>query len=220
MIELENITYYRKKQKKILDNISFKITKGECIGIIGANGAGKTTLFRTICGAYSLYDGRIRTQITEKDIVIVPEEAGIYLALSAMENLCFRGRLYGVSDVKQKARAILGEVGLGEHIEDKSIRMWSNGMKKRLSLACGLLANPKLMILDEPTNGVDIKSKKQILDMLNERKKNGMSFLISSHDVDMLSSICTRYIFLKDGRLVYDGILTQEEVKQKYIELC
>jgi len=201
--------------RKALKDITFDVREGEVLGIIGPNGAGKTTLISLlatinrpesgsihISGVDILKDpGKIRASLG-----YVPQENALYPMLTAYENLDFWAGIYGVDkkDKKEKIDIVLRLLRLEDRKDDK-VRTFSGGMKKRLNIAASLLHDPGILIMDEPTAGVDILSRVTIADLILELKKSGRTIIITSHHVDDLEDICDRIIVLREGNLLYSG---------------
>jgi len=201
--------------RKALKDITFDVREGEVLGIIGPNGAGKTTLISLlatinrpesgsihISGVDILKDpGKIRASLG-----YVPQENALYPMLTAYENLDFWAGIYGVDKKvkKEKIDFVLRLLRLEDRKDDK-VRTFSGGMKKRLNIAASLLHDPGILIMDEPTAGVDILSRVTIADLILELKKSGRTIIITSHHVDDLEDICDRIIVLREGNLLYSG---------------
>jgi len=201
--------------RKALKDITFDVREGEVLGIIGPNGAGKTTLISLlatinrpesgsihISGVDILKDpGKIRASLG-----YVPQENALYPMLTAYENLDFWAGIYGVDKKVKKENIdfVLRLLRLEDRKDDK-VRTFSGGMKKRLNIAASLLHDPGILIMDEPTAGVDILSRVTIADLILELKKSGRTIIITSHHVDDLEDICDRIIVLREGNLLYSG---------------
>jgi ABC-2 type transport system ATP-binding protein len=203
------------KGRKALNNISFDVKKGEVIGIIGPNGAGKTTLISLLATINRPEAGRIN--IFGEDILknpekiraglgYVPQETALYPMLTAYENLDFWGGIYGVDDrlKKEKINRTLKLLRLEDRKNDK-VKTFSGGMKKRLNIAASLLHDPEILIMDEPTAGVDILSRATIAELVLELKKSGRTIIITSHHIDDLEQLCDRILVLREGNLLYSG---------------
>lgn len=211
--------------KEILKNINLKIFEGEIVGLIGPNGAGKTTLIKTILNLYKPNSGSVQIcgysvknnleQALSKTGSII-ENPDMYLNLSGRKNLKITALLNQIED-DNYINDIVKYVGLNSRIDDK-VKKYSLGMKQRLGLADALIKNPKLLILDEPTNGLDPYGIKELRNILkNISEKNNMSILISSHNLPEIENICDRVIIINNGEIISDfGI---EEVKYKHISL-
>ena len=193
--------------KKILHNISFDIYEGEIVGLVGPNGAGKSTLLKVMCGLYSCdvgeiyyYDYNLKTEF-EKAMSIVGtliEYPDLYKNLSGKKNLSiFKSMFKGIDEdtIYEIVKIMEMEKYLG-----KKFKTYSLGMKERLGIASSLINKPKILILDEPTNGLDPIGIKNILDTLKSMK--GTTIIISSHMLNEIESICNKIIFINNGKIV------------------
>ena len=224
VLEVNNLSKSFGK-RKILDNVSFDIYEGDIVGLIGPNGAGKTTLIKTILNLYKSDNGSVR--ICSFDIKKNLEEAlsktgsiienpDLYLNISGLKNIEVISLINDIKD-KDYIKEMIEFVGLEGRITDK-VKKYSLGMKQRLGIACALIKRPKLLILDEPTNGLDpkgIKELRKMLKIISEKEK--ISILISSHILSEVENICDRILIINEGKIISDfGI---EEVKYKNISL-
>ncbi len=202
-----------------VDGISFEVAPGEIYGLLGPNGAGKTTTISTLCGLLRPDSGRV--MINGLDIQaepgrvkqllgVVPQEPAIYEELSARENLRFWGGLYGLSgrDLSQKIAKALGRVGLGDRAKEPSKR-FSGGMKRRLNLAIGLVHEPKVLLLDEPTVGIDPQARINILDVVRETAEAGTTVLYTTHYLEEAEQLCRRIGIVDQGKLLAEGTLQE-----------
>ena len=206
--------------KKILSDISFDVYEGEIIGIVGKNGAGKSTLLKVMTGLYSYDDGEIYyyeynlKKDFEKAMSIIGtliESPDLYRNLSGKDNLkLFKTMFKNVDEetIKEIVRIVEMEKYLG-----KKFKTYSLGMKERLGIASSLINKPKILILDEPTNGLDPVGIKNIFNMLSEMKDT--TILISSHMLNEIEDICDRVIFINDGKIV--GIKSKNNSKKKNV---
>lgn len=210
VLEVKNISKSY-KNKKILKNISFSIDKGEIIGLIGPNGAGKTTLMKIISGLLKQDDGTVkicglstqynRTEYLSKFSSII-ETPSLYEMLSGYDNINFIRKINNITI--EKMDEILKFINIGHAINDK-VKNYSLGMKQRLALGIALITQPKLLILDEPTNGLDPDGVIEFRELLKKfATESGVSILIASHILSELDKMCTKILFIKDGELV-DG---------------
>ncbi|WP_180955200.1 ABC transporter ATP-binding protein [Peribacillus deserti] len=195
----------------ILKDINFSANEGEIIGLLGPNGAGKTTFIRLLNGVINHDTGSISifgfNPATEGDEIrklsgIVTESAGLYHQMSGRENLNFFAGLYKVKDKKAQIDKLLNLFDLEEH-QHKLAGAYSTGMKKRLGLAKALLHNPKILFLDEPTNGLDPEGIRMVLSYLKKyNQETGTTILICSHVLHQLETICTSFAFLESGSII------------------
>ncbi len=209
------------KQKKALDEVSMDIKKGDIYGLIGKNGAGKTTLIRIICGLAAPTGGDIKLfdssdlVSARKEIGTVIESPAFYPNMTAKQNLMAQCKLMGVKNTKCIPK-ILHMVGL-EGTDKKKAKNFSLGMKQRLAIALSLVGEPKFLVLDEPTNGLDPEGIKEIRELiLTLNEKYEITVLISSHILSELSKIATRYGMLHEGKLLEE--FTEEDLWKKCSE--
>lgn len=209
IVELKNISKVI-KGRKIIDSLSFQVEAGEVFGFLGPNGAGKTTTIRMIVGLINMSDGdiyicneSIRDQFEKaiKHVGAIVENPEMYKFLSGYENLLHYARMMkGIS--KEKIMETVELVGLTDRIHDK-VRTYSLGMRQRLGLAQSLLHDPKVLILDEPTNGLDPAGIREIRDHLRMlAKERNMAVIVSSHLLSEMEMMCDRIGIIQDGRLV------------------
>lgn len=220
MIEAEGVSKAY-DGRPVLRDMTFQVREGEIVGLLGPNGAGKTTMVRLLNGVILPDGGRIRVNgmnpSEEGDTIrgisgIVTEGAGLYHEMSAAANLRFFAELYGCPDEK-RIDGLLARFGLEEH-RDKPVGTFSTGMKKRLALAKAMLHRPKLLFLDEPTNGLDPDGVRLVLGILKELNRNeGTTILLCSHVLHQLETVCSGYVFLDKGRIIDAGTLPEIEAK-------
>ena len=196
-----------------LDGISFAVRRGEWVGLLGPNGAGKTTLVRAIAGRVRLDAGRITLAAAAaarahagRQFGLVPQESALYPFLTARENLEVFGGLQGLVGAALGARVdwALDWTGLAERADDRTAG-FSGGMKRRLNLACAVLHRPDLVLLDEPTTGVDPQSRERIFVMLAELRDAGTSLLHTTHQLGEAERVCERFVIIDRGRVVAAG---------------
>lgn len=203
-------------------DLNIAIRKGEIFGLLGPNGAGKTTLISMMCGLLKPTSGEVfvnelnfknkRTQILKK-IGVVPQEYALYPTLTAGENLNYFGSLYNLQgrDLKQRVETGLKKVGLLD-FKDKAIKDFSGGMKRRINLLTGILHQPEILFLDEPTVGVDIQSKEVIMNILKNLNEKGTTIVYTSHHLSEAQNFCTRITIMDKGKMLKEG--TPEELIQ------
>jgi len=189
---------------KALDGISLVLREGELLGLLGPNGAGKTTLVRAIAGRVRLDAGTIT--LAEGALGVVPQEIALYAALTARENLEAFGELNGLRGrgLHERVTWALEWTALAERTKDP-VRTFSGGMKRRLNIACGILHRPRVILLDEPTVGVDPQSRERINDMLDTLRADGHTLLLTTHQLDEAEARCTRIVIVDHGRVIADG---------------
>ncbi|MBK1895087.1 ABC transporter ATP-binding protein [Chryseobacterium paridis] len=221
IIEIKNLyKKYKHSEEFSVNDISLNIEKNEIYGILGPNGAGKTTLISMLSGLIKPTSGQFKINglSPQKDrskikqiIGIVPQEYALYPTLTAKENLLFFGSLYGLKHktLHKSIDESLERMGLSK-FADKKVDQFSGGMKRRCNLIAGTLHNPKVLFLDEPTVGVDVQSKKVIIDFLQELNKNGTCIIYTSHHLSEAEEFCTKIAIIDRGRIHAVG--TPEEL--------
>ena len=198
-----------------VDGVGFEIARGECYGLLGPNGAGKTTTISMLCGLLTrdggevVVDGeRVDTTTTEARGAIgyVPQDIALYDAQSARDNLRFFGRLYGLRGTRldDRVEVALTAVGLSDRGDDV-VDTYSGGMKRRANIAVGLLHEPKLLVLDEPTVGVDPQSRNAILEAIEVLVADGLAVLYTTHYMEEAERLCHRVGIMDAGRIVGEG---------------
>ena len=195
-------------KRVILSNISFAINEGDILGFIGPNGSGKTTLIKLILSLQYKDSGKIyingydidnKYKESIKYVGSIVENPDFYNYMSGKKNLELKARIYNVS--KERIEEVIKLVDLTDRINDK-VSKYSLGMKQRLGIAYALLNNPKLLILDEPTNGLDIEGIKSLREILKSLSKEGIAIFISSHILSELDNLCNKVCIIKNGKIV------------------
>jgi linearmycin/streptolysin S transport system ATP-binding protein len=215
--------------RRVLDDITFDVAPGEVVGLLGPNGAGKTTTLGVLATLLPYDAGEIRIAghdlRTEKRAVRaaigrVPQEIAVYPTLTARENAVFFARLAGLrgAAARRAAAEALEEVGL-EQRADEPASTYSGGMQRRLNLACGLLGEPRVVLLDEATVGVDPQSLESIVAALRRHKDRGAALLYSTHHMKEAEQLCDRVVLIDHGRVIALGT-PQEVVAQAGLELA
>ncbi len=205
----------RYRERTAVDGVGFRIGPSETYGLLGPNGAGKTTTISMVCGLLErdggdvLVSGRpvdIGTADAKQAIGYVPQELAIYPELTATENLRFFGQLYGMGGdaLKQRIGEVLEIIGLDERAGERTDQ-FSGGMKRRLNIGIGLLHAPKLLVLDEPTVGVDPQSRNAILSSVEELGRQGMAILYTTHYMEEAERLCDRVGIIDEGRIIAEG---------------
>jgi ABC-2 type transport system ATP-binding protein len=198
-----------------VDGVSFRISPGETYGLLGPNGAGKTTTISIVCGLLERDGGEVlvcgrpvttRAVEARSAIGYVPQEIAIYPDLSARENLRFFARLYGMESGKAKRRIdeVLDVIGLADRAGDQT-KDYSGGMKRRLNIGIGLLHRPRLLVLDEPTAGVDPQSRNAILEAVERLAGEGIGVLYTTHYMEEAERLCDRVGIIDLGELKAEG---------------
>lgn len=203
-------------KKRILQDLTLHILPGEIYGLLGANGAGKTTAINIICNLLQADSGEIAiadrpvSDSTKEIIGVVPQENLLYKTLTCRENLNFFARLYGipVKQRKQQIQSCLAAVNLSDWAETP-VEKLSGGMKRRLNMAIALVHQPRFIILDEPTTGLDIEARYEIWNLILQLQRQGTTILLTTHLLDEAERLCHRIGILKNGRIVAEGSLAQ-----------
>ncbi|WP_298647003.1 ABC transporter ATP-binding protein [uncultured Granulicatella sp.] len=221
MIEIKDVTKSYGRHK-VLQNVSFEIMEGELFGLLGPNGAGKSTLIDILTGIQSMDSGEIfingksiKTDKVEirKQLGLVPQDIALLEELNAFDNLEYFGGLYGLAgqELKSQIEKLLEVAGLTDKKKEK-VKNYSGGMKRRLNIAVAMLHNPSILILDEPTVGVDAQSRQHIFDYIQSLAEQGTTILYTSHYMEEIETLCKRVFILDLGEEVAYG--TKEEVKK------
>jgi ABC-2 type transport system ATP-binding protein len=205
----------RFKERLAVDGVGFGVAPGETYGLLGPNGAGKTTTISMICGLLRRDGGEVTVAGASLDddpgqvkaaIGYVPQDVALYPDLSGLENLRFWGRMYGLAgrDLAERVEATLEVVGLTERAGDK-VGDYSGGMQRRLNIAAGMLHRPRLLVLDEPTVGVDPQSRNAILSNVEALGGQGIAVLYTTHYMEEAERLCDRVGIIDQGRLIAEG---------------
>jgi len=216
IIKIENVSKsYKGSDSPALNNISLSIPANEIFGLLGPNGAGKTTTIGILCGFLKKDSGAIQIngwsidkQPNEirKIIGLVPQDIALYETLTPVENLRFLGNMYGLKGAKLKGRIneCLTLMGLDKN-KNRLIKTFSGGMKRRLNLVAGILHEPKILFLDEPTVGVDVQSRNVILEHLKQLNKNGTTIIYTSHYMEEAEQLCSSIAIIDLGEIIIQG---------------
>jgi ABC-2 type transport system ATP-binding protein len=218
VLELKNLT---KKFADFVavDNISLSISEGEIFGFLGANGAGKSTTINMISGLLRVNDGEIRilgkniaahSKFAKMNIGVVPQDLAIYEDLTAAENVKFFAGLYGLrgTDLNDRVNEALEFVGLSDKHKDYP-KNFSGGMKRRLNIACTIAHRPKLIIMDEPTVGIDPQSRNYILQSVRKLNEMGCTIIYTSHYMEEVEEICSKIAIIDHGKVIAEGTKEQ-----------
>jgi ABC-2 type transport system ATP-binding protein len=218
---VENVTkrfVVGRKRKPVtaIANVSLRLERGDIVGILGANGSGKSTLIRLVSGLLTLDEGRVevfghdieRDEMAVKRLINrVSVDAAFFKKLSPMENLLFAARLYGLdaAGARKSAVEILGRLGIGEKRVGRPIEQMSRGMQQKVAIARALLTSPSLLLLDEPTTGLDPRSKLDVQTFIEElRETHDASIVLTTHDLDEAERLCGSITVLAGGRVVVE----------------
>lgn len=211
---LIEVTELTKKFNEVtaVDAISFSVRQGELFGFLGPNGAGKTTTINILTGLARPNSGKIKIAGMECEknpkaaqhlIGIVPDESNLYPELSGFDNLCFCASLYGMRKKERQARAreLLDTFGLKE-AANRKFAGYSKGMKRKLTIAAGIIHHPQILFLDEPTTGIDVASARQIRQLIAELHRAGTTIFLTTHYLEEAERLCERIAFIVKGRVV------------------
>lgn len=200
---------------EVVKGVTFSVEKGEAFGLLGPNGAGKSTTISMICGLLPYNEGGItvggfsvkdRPLEIKRKIGVVPQDIALYPTMSARDNLLFWGKMYGLAgrNVKKRADEVLDFVGLHDRAKDK-IETFSGGMKRRINIGAALMHKPELLIMDEPTVGIDPQSRNHILETVKELNKEGMTIIYTSHYMEEVEFLCERIGIIDHGEVIAIG---------------
>ena len=216
IIEIKNLSKrYKGSEEPALKGISLDIFPNEIFGLLGPNGAGKTTTISILCGLFAPTEGEVmidgfnlnhELDHIKRIIGVVPQDIALYPTLTALENLTFFGNMYGLRGKPLKDLILdrMSVFGL-ERFARKKISSFSGGMKRRVNLIAGLLHDPKILFLDEPTAGIDVQSKIVILEFLHEINRKGTTIIYTSHYMEEAENLCSRVSIIDRGTIVSTG---------------
>lgn len=212
-----------------VDAVDFDLRRGELFGFLGPNGAGKTTTISMLTGLVRPTSGSIRVMGREVGhrikqaqhlMGIVPDESNLYPELNGFQNLCFCGALYGMRrhEREQRARELLDQFGLAD-VAGRAFAAYSRGMKRKLTIAAGLMHRPPILFLDEPTSGIDVLSARQIRQQLTAMRQSGTTLFLTTHYIEEAERLCDRIALIAQGRLVRVDTLAGliEEVQDAHV---
>ncbi|GKU77514.1 ABC transporter ATP-binding protein [Paenibacillus sp. L3-i20] len=215
-----------------LRGVDLHVREGSCFGLLGPNGAGKSTMMKIMTGILTPDQGEIElfgksirkeSAAISRQVGYVPQEITLYEKLSAWQNLTFFGKMYGVrgEKLKERMKRVLGQVGLLERAGD-AVGSYSGGMKRRINIAASLLHEPKLVILDEPTVGIDPQSRNHIFEMIRGLQRDGVTVIYSTHYMEEVEALCDEVAIIDHGAIVSQGglreLLELHAIKAVYIE--
>jgi ABC-2 type transport system ATP-binding protein len=218
MIEVDSL---RKQYGELVavDELSFTAAPGAIFGLLGPNGAGKTTTIHCISGLLAPTGGEVRVlghdvvtdgRAARQSLGIVPQEIALYEDLSARENLVYWGGAYGLGGavLRRRVDAVLEVVGLADRAKEP-VKRYSGGMKRRLNFACALVHEPKVLLLDEPTVGVDAQSRVKLLELVRAEAQRGTCVLYTTHYMEEAEGLCDRIAIVDHGRIIAEGTLAE-----------
>jgi ABC-2 type transport system ATP-binding protein len=219
-VSIQNLGFnYPGQPITCLNNISLEVAAGERFGLFGPNGAGKTTLLNCMTGLLNYQHGSIQlfgneVKNNRKKINtlfgFVPQDFSFYQELSPIENFHFFGAWYGMNKAatEKKSTELLEVLGLAD-VRNKQVQKFSGGMKRRVNLAIGVLNNPRILFLDEPTVGVDVHTRQAIINYLKELNKNGTTLIYTSHQLNEAEDLCDKIALIDDGKILVHDSLNQ-----------
>lgn len=213
-------------ERKAVKGISFNVKAGEILGFLGPNGAGKSTSINMIStvvdydkGSIFFLDKDVKTNenYLKKNLGVVPQDIAVFSDLSAYSNIKFFCSLYGFKgkELKENVEEALNFVGLWDRRKDLPSK-FSGGMKRRLNIACAIAHRPRLLIMDEPTVGIDPQSRNNILDTVKKLNESGTTIIYTSHYMEEVEHICTNLIIMDEGHIIEEG--TKEQLKSRYLK--
>ncbi|MCP5516473.1 MAG: ABC transporter ATP-binding protein [Verrucomicrobiales bacterium] len=208
---------------RAVDGVSLKVSAGETYGLLGPNGAGKTTTISMISGLLRPDQGSVvvdgqdfwgNPARSQRLMGVVPQEVALYDELSGLDNLCFWGRLAGLArtEVKPRAAEVLEALSLADRSREP-VRNYSGGMKRRINIGCALMHRPKLLLLDEPTVGIDPQARQNILDFIRRLARDGTAILYTTHYLEEAETLCDRVGIIDNGRLLAEGTLAELQAR-------
>lgn len=212
MIQIED---FRKRydERLAVDGVSFFLGAGEIVGLVGPNGAGKTTTMRAIAGVLPPTEGKIfvgGVSLREdpigakKQIALIPDEPHLFPGLTVWEHLEFTAQVYGVKEFSHRGEGLLAELELLKERDTISEEL-SRGMRQKVAVACAFLHDPKALLLDEPLTGLDPRGIRTLYGMLRRAAAGGAAVLLSSHLLGQIEELCTKFLILRGGKLLFQG---------------
>lgn len=230
-VHIENLGFHYPGNSGVTyDGLNLKIAEGERFGLFGPNGAGKTTLMNLMTGLLVADTGSIqllghkigtKSKAVNKLFGFVPQDFSFYQELSPIENLEFFGAWYGLNrrQIAERSKELLEILGLS-HVSYKPVQNFSGGMKRRINLAIGVIHNPKILFLDEPTVGVDVQTRHAIIDYLKQLNKQGTTLIYTSHQLSEAEGLCEQIALVDNGKIVREGNLDKllEEYDHQNLE--
>ncbi|HET7577965.1 MAG TPA: ABC transporter ATP-binding protein [Bacillales bacterium] len=216
-----NVQHLKKSygKKQALQDVTFSVQSGTCFGLLGPNGAGKSTTMKILTGLVDPDDGTAhvlgldavkKRNVIRRQVGYVPQSITLYEKLSAYDNLKFFGEMYGVrgTELEHRIDEILKQTGLMDRKRD-AIATFSGGMKRRINMAAAMLHRPKLLILDEPTVGIDPQSRNHIFEMIRTLKAEGVTIIYSTHYMEEVETLCDHLAIIDQGKVITQGNLKE-----------
>jgi ABC-2 type transport system ATP-binding protein len=227
-IKIQGLSFqYPRQQGVYFKNFDLQIASGDRFGLFGPNGAGKTTLMNLMTGLLSYKEGSVQLlgqeiknhpKSTNRVFGFVPQDFSFYPELSPRDNLAFYGAWYRLSkkQIRQRSAELLEVLGLTT-VADRELRTFSGGMKRRFNLAVGVIHEPEVLFLDEPTVGVDVQSRHAIIHYLKELNRRGTTLIYTSHQLEEAESLCTTVALMDDGKIIAQDSLDDLLVKHGHV---
>ena len=221
MIEVRRLTKHY-QDRTAVDGLDFTVRGGEILGLVGPNGAGKTTTLRALAGILPPTEGSVsiagfdveREPIEAKRrLGLIPDEPQLFGTMTVWEHLDFTARVYGVRDWRPAAERLLAELELDDRRDSLADEL-SRGMRQKVAVACALLHQPQALLLDEPLTGLDPRGIRTLYDALRRRAADGAAVMLSSHLLGQIEGLCTSFLILRQGRLLFHG--TRDELRARY----
>lgn len=227
IIVVSDISFsYTKKAPSVFNNFSWTVDRGECVGILGHNGAGKTTLLKLLYGVLKPSHGEIQINVHDvasyREIFLLSDKFGLDRQVSLRENLEFRKRLFKIDDYDDLENYWMDRLNFAEHA-NKRIAALSAGLEMRAQLVSGLCLEPRLILLDEPTNSIDPATREAVISLLNEMRAEGRTCLFVTHDLEFARRVASRVVTLQDGDIMDDDHICDtfslEEFTRRYLHM-
>lgn len=216
IIQIQNLVKtFKGSDVAVVNDITFSVNTNEVFGLLGPNGAGKTTIISMLCQLFEPTSGKIiidghtitKNQLQVKEIIgVVPQDIALYPTLTARENLHFYGAMYHLKGkiLEERIESWLQKLGLSD-AANRRVSTFSGGMKRRVNLIASVLHQPKVLILDEPTVGVDVQSRNVIIEQLTELNKQGTTIVYTSHHLEEAEHFCTQVAIIDYGKIITQG---------------
>lgn len=225
-VRISNLGFtYPRQTVSCFSKLNLEVKEGERFGLFGPNGAGKTTLMNCMTGLLQFQEGSIRLlgheialhkKSVNKLFGFVPQDLSYYQELSPAENLAFFGAWSGLhkTEIKNKTDELLDVLGLAD-VRNKKVEEFSGGMKRRVNLAIGVIHNPRILFLDEPTVGVDVHTRHAIINYLKHLNENGTTLIYTSHQLSEAEDLCNKVALIDDGKIIAHDSLNQLLIDHK-----
>ena len=210
--------------QRAVHDVSIEVEKGEIFGFLGPNGAGKTTTVRMLTGILAPDSGNVELNGLDLDksrmeakmgVGVIPEVGNIYVDLTAQQNIELTGRFYGLKKdfIHERSKEILTSLGIYERRNDP-VRTFSKGMQQRVSIACAIIHDPALLFMDEPTEGLDVQSRRLITEKVREMNSRGCTIFLTTHNIEEANALCDRVCIINKGAVVALG--TPDDLRQAF----